>query len=196
MPRLRVADKVIDLENKTVTFKFFDQAKPVGADGKRPYLPSPLVIHYTKYPPKIRENNEAMGVAQKVGDSYADSDDGTPEENARAMHQQLMDGIWAQRGGGGERLSLLIRALVEVTKQAEEAVRTWLDGLTKEQRQSLPDDPQIAPVMARLKVEDAQKKAAEVAEKTKGAKPAEGNLLAGLIKAGQAAKPAAAAAKK
>lgn len=191
MPRERVADKVIDLEKKTVTFKFFDRSKPVGADGKRPYLPSPLVIEYLKYPTKIRENNEAMGVAQKIGDSYADSDDGTPYENALAMHQQLMDGVWAQRGGGGERLSLLIRALVEVTKQPEETVRTYLEGLTAEQRKSLPDDPQVAPVMARIKADDATKKAAEAAEKAKGQKPAEGNLLAGLLKAA-GNKPAAA----
>lgn len=189
MPRERVANKKFDVNTGVLSIEFLGKA---GSDGKRPITETvkataqdfgvPKEV-YDKLPTVARQTF-GNGMSQKLGDAYADSEDGSPAQNVKELLSQIKGGTWAQRGGGGERTSFLLQALVEVTKQDESTVRSFLDGLSDEQRKELPKDPQVEPVIARLRREAAAKAEAEAKQRaaTAGAagKP---SLLAGLVKA-------------
>lgn len=186
MPRERVANKIVDFEKGTVTFQFLGKA--LTADGKRP-VTSTIVVDPAKFPAAIQKRFTLNGVAQKLGDSYADSEDGTPVDNVKELIERLMKGDWASRGGGGERTSYLLRALVnlhdgkhgKLPKLTEEQIRGWLDQQSDETKKGLQtQDGPVKAEIERMKAEDAAKRAAATAEGAKGKEFV--SPLAGLVK--------------
>lgn len=176
--RERVANKIVDVDAGTVRFDFL--GKP-DADGKRPVVNS-ITVRPSDFPAEIQKRFLLNGVAQKLGDSYADSEDGTPFENVKALIDQLMGGTWAARGEGGQRTSYLLRAVMEATGADEEQVRKTLDSLSNEDKKKLSSDPAVAPIIARMKAEDAAKRAQSLAESTKGKE----SILSQFVKGGAA----------
>lgn len=200
MPRERVANKRHDIENGVAFFDFLGKAN---AEGKRPVMKTltcPVSeIGFTaagwKALGPVARHLVINGIHQKVGDSYADSaGEGTPFDNASDMWGQLKAGTWAQRGGGGERSSYLLRALCELydgkhkgfDKFTEEEIRDYLEGLSDAEKKALPANAAVAPIIARMKAEDATAKATAAADAAKGKAPV--SPLAGLVKKGANAK--------
>lgn len=119
------------------------------------------------------------GISQKGGDEYASEKD---VEDAVMAFDDLMDrikkGEWSERreGGGFGGQSVLAKALMEVFKLDNEAVREYLRGLKPAEKLALRQAPELKPTIEKLE-----------AEKAAGNKVDTGALLGKLQKAGQLA---------
>lgn len=133
--------------------------------------------------PEMQARLALHGLSQKLGDSFASDRDNAAAHVARVW-KNLQDGDWSVRGEGGPRVTQLARAMSEVMGQPIEKCIEVLGTMGesdegKSQKKALAANPQIASSMARIRAEDAAKKAAELAEKAaKG--PAEGEEAAPL----------------
>lgn len=200
MPRERVSKKSFNVDTGEGKIEFLGKAN---AEGKRSVTNTLFFTAadfgvardvYAKLSPVAR-HTIGNGAMQKLGDAYADSEDGTPFDNAKSLLEQVKAGTWATRGGGGERTSYLIRAMVELydgkhkgfEKMEEAELREWLDSQSDEIRKALPGDASLAPIIARMKREDAEKREKEVAAAVKGADKTAPSPLAGLVKKSKAA---------
>ncbi len=93
------------------------------------------------------------GLAQKVGDRYADSSDpdATPFDVASAQWENIANGVWVEEGkGGGPRITMLFiafaRAMIKAGKLGDAKTE---DDLSDEQKAALmahltDDDPKVA----------------------------------------------------
>lgn len=189
MPRERVSQKSFNVETGVLTIGFFGKEKDSNGKPKVAQTLQASVVDfgipadvYGKLP-AVARHTIGNGMSQKLGDAYADSSDGTPFENSKALLEQVKSGTWVTRGGGGERTSFLLQALVEFSGKTEADVRTYLDGLSDEDRKALPKVPQIEAIIARLRKEAADRAAKDAAERAKGAPKTETpSVLAGLVK--------------
>lgn len=107
----------------------------------------------------------AHGLEQKLGDEMAGIE--KIEDAIEAVDElmiRLERGEWnATREGGGTGMagaSVLARALVEVSGQPIKTVREYLSGLDAKMKTALRGDPTVAPVIARLEREAAERAAA------------------------------------
>lgn len=107
----------------------------------------------------------AHGLEQKLGDETAGIED--IEDAVEAVDElmvRLQKGEWlVGREGTGQGMagaSILARALAEVTGQPIAAVREYLSGLEPKLKIALRGDPTVAPVVARLEREKAERAAA------------------------------------
>lgn len=105
----------------------------------------------------------AHGSLQKIGDETAG------EENIDDMVlavediiERLGKGEWTverEGGGGFGGTSILMKALVEHTGKTIEAIKTFLKGKTKAQKDAMKNDPRLHAIVKRLEAEEAAKAA-------------------------------------
>lgn len=94
------------------------------------------------------------GASQKCGDECADLDNAEDMvEAVRAMIDRLTSGRWEAERTGFAGQSILIAALVEVTRQSAEQVRNVLKTLNAKEKAALKYDATIKPVYDRLEAE-------------------------------------------
>jgi len=116
----------------------------------------------------VREQAMMHGFKQKLVDAAAISRNPDTGRSAtlddkynavRTVYDRLLAGQWnATRGDGTGSGGLLYRALCELyPNKSAEAVRTYHDGLTKEQQAAMRLNPKVAPIIARLRDERAPK---------------------------------------
>lgn len=103
----------------------------------------------------------AHGLEQKLGDEAAGL---KSLDDAILAIEELVDrlhkGEWNARREGGNGMagtSVLLRAIVEVSGQPVETVKTFLSGLNPKQKLALRADPAIAPVVKRLEADKVVK---------------------------------------
>lgn len=103
------------------------------------------------------ERSAGHGISQKLGDSYASKDSVDDcHETYMETKLQLSQGKWSEGGGGGGAgSSVLLKALVEATGQAAEAVRATLATLSPKEKLVLRSDPALQPIIQRLETEKA-----------------------------------------
>lgn len=94
------------------------------------------------------------GASQKCGDECADLDNVEDMvEAVRDMIERLTSGKWTAERVGFAGQSILIAALVEVTRQSVEQVRNVLKTLSAKEKAALKYDATIKPVYDRLEAE-------------------------------------------
>lgn len=162
-----MARKTTDLEAGTVTFEFGEGVEDV-------------VFDYDKCSDAMKRQLGLHGASQKGGDSYASAKgacEGTeinPTEWSRAQAQGTVDQIyndeWSIRVAGAGAVTDLAQALSEaVDCTIEEAVERLADA-EGDEKKALRKHPDVAAVLARIKSERAQTKAA-IAEAKAGSGP-------------------------
>lgn len=124
------------------------------------------------------------GALQKLGDESSGVDD---LEDAVEVTDQLIArlevGEWRVTSEGGSGMagaSILARALVEVTGQPIATVRAYLGTQTNKVKMAMRASPDVAPVIARLEKEKAERAAARGTSVAKGPAVDTEAALAGL----------------
>ena len=105
----------------------------------------------------------AHGIAQKIGDSYAESKGDIDIAHALAveMFRRLRDGTWNVVGEGGVQVTMLAQALADVTgRELAECVEK-VRHMSKEEKADLRKHKAIAAALRKLELERAQAKAAK-----------------------------------
>jgi hypothetical protein len=105
----------------------------------------------------------AHGILQKVGDEVAGLEE--PDDMVLAVDEileRLGKGEWGVErsrgeGNGMAGLSILAKALVEVSGKTPEAVREFLKLKTNAEKLALRDNPALKPVIAKLEAEKKPK---------------------------------------
>jgi hypothetical protein len=105
----------------------------------------------------------AHGSLQKIGDETAGV---TSIDDMVLAVEETIDllnkGEWgAEREGGGGMAgtSILMKALVEHTGKTVDAIKTFLKGKTKAQKDAMKNDKRLKPIVDRLEAEEAAKAA-------------------------------------
>lgn len=109
----------------------------------------------------------AHGLLQKVGDEVAGLED--PEDMVLALDEiidRLGRGEWGVERAKGEKsgmagLSVLAKALVEVSGKTPEAIKDFLASKTNAEKLALRDNPSLKPVVARIEAERKPRKPKE-----------------------------------
>ena len=109
---------------------------------------------------EIKTIATAHGIAQKVGDSFAEADGNIDVAHglADSMADRLNGGDWNLRGEGGASVTLLAQALAEVTTEPLADAITKVGDMSKEEKADLRKHPQMAAVLSRMEAERAQVK--------------------------------------
>lgn len=100
----------------------------------------------------------AHGAEQKLGDETAGTQDvDDMYEDVSALVERLNKGEWRteRQGGGFSGISLLIKALMEVTSKTEQQVKDWIKDKTPADKAALKNSPKVKPVYDRLEAEKA-----------------------------------------
>lgn len=121
-----------------------------------------VIIDMTELSPDILNASAAHGIAQKVGDNFAEAkgDINLAHGLAQSMARRLEGGEWNVRGEGGASASLVAMALAEHTGKELADCITHIAGLTKEERKELRDHPAIALIILRIETERKEAKLA------------------------------------
>lgn len=145
-------------EAQAVKFNFADGGEPV-------------VISPNDLPRNIQVCAMFHGISQKLGDSYAGSDD--PRESFDAMLERLKAGEWVTTAKAeGPRVSLLVEAISNALRKAgkpvdEARIRERVKDKTGRDRALA--NPVIAAEYEAIRAARAQEKAAKAAAAAKGA---------------------------
>lgn len=102
------------------------------------------------------------GAEQKIGDECAGVDDVDDMVLAvDEMIDRLNRGEWnvKREGGGVSGTSVLLRALVEYSKNPVEKVKAFLQGKSQAEKLALRNSSQLRPIVERLEAEKAAKAA-------------------------------------
>jgi len=100
----------------------------------------------------------AHGAEQKLGDETAGTQDvDDMYEDVSALVERLNKGEWRteRQGGGFSGISILIKALMEVTGKTDEQVKAWIKDKTPADKAALKNSPKVKPVYDRLEAEKA-----------------------------------------
>ncbi len=157
-----MAKKAVDLETKTVSFTFGEGIEPV-------------LFELAKCSPEMITQLALHGFSQKGGDSYASAKSQTegteidPAEWSRAqvagVVEQVLNDDWTVRTPGSAQATDLATALAEaVDCEVADAIERLADA-DKDEKAALRKHPDIAAILARIKVERATAKAAIAAAK-------------------------------
>jgi hypothetical protein len=125
-------------------------------------------IDPARMPPAINEAAVLHGYKQKLTDAAALGKGATPAEKAAAIgavYRALIgaDGepTWNRKAGDGTSGDgLLARALQEVAGLSRDAARDAVAGMDRATQAAMRGDPEVAPVIARLRDEDAARRPA------------------------------------
>lgn len=153
-----MAKKSIDVEAQSVTFDFGDgRVETFKLAGMSDEMKIQLALH---------------GASQKIGDSYASAKaqtDGTEidpadwsQQQSAGVIAQLLADDWTVRSVGGATETDLMVAFAQVTG------KDLVADLDKDQKAALRKHPKIAAVLARIKSERADAKAAASAKAAEG----------------------------
>ena len=167
--RTPVAQSMIDNGILTITVQGFE----------------PLVIDPAEMPAALNAHAALHGYKQKIMDAMAierDETTGRPAlpdvkyKAARAVLSHMLEtGEWNRTGGGdGAGDGLLVSALMEYLGQDAETVRATVGTWDKRTQAAMRADPQVAPIIARIRM-------AREAKNARGVDTAA--LLAGMRKA-------------
>ena len=151
-------DRKIDLETGNVTFTIVETGKS-------------LVVNASELSEEIRNRIVMHGLNAKVGDSAADPDADAHTQLASTW-EQLKEGTWNTRGGGGAaRVTVLAEAMFAVQNGdlTLDAIVDLLEAMSKEQRRDIPKKH------AKVKSAMEEIKAKRATEKAKVAKKAAAN---------------------
>jgi hypothetical protein len=107
----------------------------------------------------------AHGALQKFGDETAGTDKlDDMVLDVEDLMDRVKEGEWSveREGGGMAGTSILIRALVELTSsegkpKTYEALKDWLKGKKKTEKDAMRVSPKLHPIVQRLEAEDAAK---------------------------------------
>ena len=107
------------------------------------------------------------GYAQKLGDTVAGlkDDQGNPADEddmlleIEGLHEKLASGDWnsVRSGGGFAGMSVLAKALVELTKKSAEDIKAFLKGRTMAEKQALRNSEKLSPIIAKLEANKVKK---------------------------------------
>lgn len=143
---------------------------PVGIKFAVTGFPS-FEIHDKDLNALIRATAVWHGIGQKVGDAAA-KDAGTPvKEKYEAlikMRDQIVgvDGQWSVRGEGGDD-GLVIRAVARATGTTDEqATAAWAEW-DEDTRKAMKSDGDVVKAMAKIRAEDAERRAKAAPEEVK-----------------------------
>lgn len=143
MAKVKLVEKVPDLETGSVTFKFSDGSE--------------ALFDVTRVSDEIRAKLALHGASQKIGDSYAGAgDDEIADPLAYAKERvadtiaQLYAGDWrtVTVGGGG----ILAEAMAAVSGLSREDCAAQLVELNDDEKKELRKKPKIAAALARIKL--------------------------------------------
>lgn len=158
-----MAKKIVNLENKTVTFEVDGNEAVFELDRCSPEMVIQLALH---------------GASQKGGDSYAgaaaavkDSDMSLTDyilTTVQGVIDQLYNDDWTVRvGGAGPRITDLARALAEAYGVSEAEAAEKVGEIDADTKKAVRKHPAIKPILDRLAAERAAAKAEE-SEKAAG----------------------------
>lgn len=154
MARFEKASKAYNEEAGEVRFEF--------ANGNA------LVLRLTDVPETIRNHALAHGLLQKIGDSYAGAE--TVEEAFEAASETLdtiKNGDWkAARAGVGAGGGDLIKALMAVTGNSEEACKKVVADADADLRKSMRKHPGVVAELAKMQAARLLAKAAKQSGET------------------------------
>lgn len=133
----------------------------------------PLRIDPSAFPDNIRDYAALHGFKQKTIDAAAIERDPDTGRSASAHDKykaivavvdSLMQGTWNRTGGGdgAGNDGLLVRALVEFLGQPIEQVRETVGTWDKRTQAAMRADPNLAPIIARMRTARDAKKAGGV----------------------------------
>lgn len=112
------------------------------------------ILDLAKVPVATRAQLTGHGGSQKVGDECADLDSIEDMiEAVVAMIERLYTGNWTAERQGFAGQSILIEALIEVTKQTRDQVRAVLKTLTAKERSALKADATVKAIYDRIEAE-------------------------------------------
>lgn len=124
---------------------------------------TPFVIGRDMVADSIAEYAMLHGFKQKLVDSASLPSGATLKEKYEAIGEtfaRLLNpaGTWNKQGeGNGQPTGLLFKALCRLyPAKTQEALRAYLDKLTKEQQAALRKNPKIAPIIETIKAESAK----------------------------------------
>ena len=108
----------------------------------------------------------------KVGDAAADPKVDAMEAMSNVL-QQLKDGTWTSKagGGGGQKSTQLSEALVRVTGQDLADVNAKLESLSEDEVKDLRKNPQVKSALEDIKAERAKERAKVAGKAAKTAEP-------------------------
>jgi hypothetical protein len=154
--RPRVAKRVVDETNETVTFEFSNGKTIVAKLAEVAAMSVRLALH---------------GLSQKIGDAFADSkgDADVAYGWATDVYGSLKNAVWSERGVGGgeeEAPTLVCMAIAEVHKRDVAKVNAAWPNLDKAVQKSFRENPQVKAVIARIRAEREAAKAAKAAPVT------------------------------
>ena len=147
MPRQNaIATKDINLDEGTLTIKW--------ADGTQ------FIVDEATLTPDMRLAATLHGLSQKLGDSYANvkGDLAQAKDNAEEVWSAIQAGDWNRKASGdGGIIAEAVAEVQGITKaEAAETLRKQ-DDATK---RKIAKHPQVAKIVARIKLERAEKAAA------------------------------------
>lgn len=119
-----------------------------------------------RLPEKFSDGSSSLGslashgAEQKLGDETAGNKTGSEDMylEVEAMGERLYKGDWSKERAAGDGMggtSILLKALVEQTGKPIEALKEWLKGKTKDQKDAMRSHPSspLKPIVERLEAE-------------------------------------------
>ncbi len=120
----------------------------------------------SKLPEKFADGTSSLGtlaahgIEQKLGDETAGNKTGSEDMylDVEALAERLYTGEWAKERVAGDSMagtSILLQALVEQTGKPIEALKTWLKGKSRDEKEAMRSHPQspLKPIVERLEAE-------------------------------------------
>ena len=125
-----------------------------------------LTIDVSTLDESIQTNLMIHGALQKIGDSYAGAagDYEFAISNAKKVIQNLLDGNWKAAREAGEakpRTGELAEAIARIKSIDIADAQALVDGLSEEQRKAVRGKDSVKAVIAKIRFEKAQAKAAK-----------------------------------
>lgn len=136
----------------------------------------PIRIDPTDYPNELVEYAALHGFKQRYVDAAALGAGSTPEEKHAAImalvthHRE--SGEWARVGAAGSGAGgdgLLVRAVMEIFGLDRDTARTQVGAMDKKTQHALRASPELAPTIARLRVEKKPRVTADGAQAARDA---------------------------
>jgi hypothetical protein len=131
------------------------------------------VIDPTGYPEEIVQRATVTGFITRLRQGFSDAE--TAAEAIKLydeLNDQLLEGVWSSRGKGETRVGLLVEAISRIKNltlaEVEAKLQTLQDHPDQEKAKAalkaLRSDPQVKQIVAKIRLERAEKDAATATE--------------------------------
>ena len=148
----------------------------------------PIRVDPTDYPNELVEFAALHGLKQRYVDAAALGAGSTPGEKHAAIMALVTHhrdtGEWARVAGAGSGAGgdgLLVRAVMEVFGLDRDTARAQVGAMDKKTQHALRSAPELAPVIARLRVEKKPRVTADGAQAARDAMDALRNMAPALM---------------